>query len=123
MMMIIVMRVHTENCAMRNYNFSRPSFFLFLFFTNSIFVPINILSFDNFPINTISSNFPSYIEVGLGINVWGMSKDKTFLHYIQALDFKRILRSLKSMVADHHILMRFLARELHSACKGLFAFH
>lgn len=55
-------------------------------------------------------------------NAWRMTNNKNFCTVSRPW-ISRKCSDLSTIVEEHHILMRFLAKDLHSDCKGLFSFH
>lgn len=56
------------------------------------------------------------------MNAWRMTNKKDFSVVYRSW-ISRKCSDLSTIVEEYHILMRFLAKELHSDCKGLFSFH
>lgn len=62
------------------------------------------------------------IQTNSTMNAWRMTNNKNF-STVSRPWISRKCSDLSTIVEEHHILRRFLAKELHSDCKGLFSFH
>lgn len=62
------------------------------------------------------------IQTNSTTNAWRITKTKKF-STVHRSWISRKCSDLSTVVEEHHILMRFLAKELHSGFKGLFSFH